>query len=403
MRVFSACMKMLKHHKFTVIIYFSVFTVLLLSLTLMGDFNIYGDFTEEKPNYALINRDKGGALEEGLAAVLNERGTLVELEDSKEVMMDAGFYEAVDGIFIVPEGFEKAFWDGDERKLLMWQRPSASAGYYLESVAEQYLSMARIQREMNAGGSPEEIAELAVSSMQKETPVTMRKYTSGTTVSEKIKLCQRFMPYVLLLVCISCVSIVFINFKKPEIRMRNNSSPLRPSSMALQKLLFAGVLSLAAWVLLNGMGIIACFKEWHGMDWRFPALLFANNFTMLLVAVSIALLTSSFVDSENAQNFVANLLSLALCFVSGVFVPLEVLSSSLLHVAKFIPVYWYEENVGKITALTGFTVENLTPVWQGMAIQVGFAAALFCIYLLVNKYKEQAAEAYGGVRTEVEL
>ena len=61
--------------------------VLLLSLTLMGDSNIYGDFTEEKPDYALINRDKGGALEEGLAAVLKEQGTLVELEDSKEAMM----------------------------------------------------------------------------------------------------------------------------------------------------------------------------------------------------------------------------------------------------------------------------------------------------------------------------
>lgn len=402
MRVFSACMKMMKHHKFTFFIYFSVFAALLISMTLLSDTSMYEDFTAEKPNYALINRDGGGALEEGLAEVLNGHGTLCELEDSREAMMDAGFYQAVDGIFIIPEGFEAAFWNGEEMKLQMWQRPSAAVGYYLQSIIEQYLSMARMQREISADMPREEIARSAVSSMENETKVNLRTYMSGTMVSEKIKLCQRFVPYVLLLLCISCINIVFINFKKPEIRMRNRCSPLRPSAIAAQKLLYAGGLGLGAWILLNGLGALVCWKEWQGMDWRLPALLAGNSFMMLLVAVSIALLTSSFIDSENSQSFVANLLSLAICFLSGVFVPIEMLSSSLLHVSRFIPVYWYEENVGKIIGLTGFTVENLTPIWQGMAIQAGFAAALFCIYLVVNKYKEQAAESYGTVRTEVE-
>lgn len=402
MRVFSACMKMMKHHKFTFIIYFSIFAALLLSMTLLGDADAYGGFTAEKPEYALVNRDSGGALEEGLAAVLQEHGTLCELEDSKEAMMDAGFFGAVDGIFIIPEGFEEAFWNGEEMKLQMWQRPSTAVGYYLQSITEQYLSMARMKREINTSLSREEISQAAASAMEKETKITLRRYMSGTMVSEKIKLCQKFMPYVLLLLCISCINIVFVNFKKPEIRMRNRCSPLRPSAMALQKLLYAGGIGLAAWILLNCLGAAVCFKEWQGMDLRFPALLIANNFVMLLVAVSIALLTSSFVEGENSQHFVANLLSLALCFLSGVFVPIEQLSSSMLHVAKFIPVYWFEENVEKITGITGFTVESLTPIWQGIGIQAGFAAALFCIYLVVNKYKEQAAESYGAVRTEVE-
>ncbi|MDC7289843.1 ABC transporter permease [Blautia schinkii] len=402
MRVFSACMKMMKHHKFTFIIYFSVFAALLLSMTLLGDSNTLESFTEEKPKYALMNRDEGGVLEEGLAAVLQAHGTLYELEDSKEAMMDAGFFGAVDGIFIIPEGFEESFWNGEEMKLQMWQRPSTAVGYYLQSITEQYLSMVRMKRDINTNLSREEISKGAVSAMEKETKITLRKYMSGTMVSEKIQLCQRFMPYVLLLLCISCINIVFINFKKPEIRMRNRCSPLRPSSMALQKLLYAGGIGLAAWILLNCLGAAVCFKEWQGMDLRFPALLVANNFAMLLLAVSIALLTSSFVEGENTQNFVANLLSLALCFLSGVFVPLEQLSSSMLHVAKFIPVYWYVDNLEKITGLTGFTVENLTPIWQGIGIQAAFAAALFCIYLVVNKYKEQSAESYGAVRTEVE-
>ena len=402
MRVFSACLKMMKYYKTTFVIYFLVFVGLLLSMTLLGDTNMYGDFRENKPNYTLIARDEGGVLENGLREILDEYGTYVELEDSKEAMMDAGFYEAVDGIFIVPQGFEDDFWSGKEQKLGLWQRPGTASGYYLQSVAEQYLTMMRLYRDCGSGTDREEISSEAVASMKKETEVTMRRYLNGGMVSEKIKLFQRFLPYVLLLLCLSGVNIVFLNLKRPEIRMRNLCSPIRPFHMAFQKLLYVCVIGTGSWALMNVVGSLVCFKEWAGMDWRFPALMILNSIFLLLVVISISLLCSSFIQSSNAQNFVTNLCSLGLCFLSGVFVPLEVLSSGILHIAKFIPVYWYEDNLNKICGLTGFTTENLNPIWQGMALQAGFAAAIFCVYLLVNKYKEQAAEAYGAVRTEIE-
>lgn len=402
MRVFSACLKMMKYYKTTFVVYFMVFVALLLSMTLLGDTNTYGDFRENKPDYALIIRDEGGALEDGLKAVLDEYGTYVELEDSREVMMDAGFYEAVDGIFIVPEDFEGSFWKGEEQKLGLWQRPGTASGYYLQSVAEQYLSMMRLYRDGGSSMSREEISSAAVSSMEKETEVTMRRYLSSAAVSEKIKLFQQFLPYVLLLLCLSGVNIIFLNFKRPEIRMRNLCSPVRPFHMALQKLLYVCVVGAGCWILMNAVGGLVCFNEWDGIDWRLPALMILNSFFLLLVVISVSLLCSSFIQSTNAQSFVTNICSLAMSFLSGVFVPLEVLSPGMLYVARFIPIYWYEENLNKICGLTGFGAENLKPIWQGMALQAGFAAALFCVYLLVNKYKEQAAESYGAVRTEIE-
>lgn len=401
MRVFSACIKMMKQHKWVYLLYFVIFACLFL-IPVSGGMTDYGDFTEQNPKYTLLNRDGEGPLVKGLIQVLEANGTFVELEDSKEALMDAGFYQAVESIFWIPEGFETHFWAGEESELEMWQWPSSASGYYLQSAAEQYLSLVSLYRDSGADLSEGEMAEAALKSMEKKTEVEIRQYTDGAVVSGKIRLYQRFLPYVMLLLCISGVSIVFLNFKKPDIRMRNLCSPMKPFSLAFQKFLYVCVVGTSAWVLFNIVGAFICFGDWKGVDWHLPALFLINSFAMALVSVASALLCSAFISSQNTQSFVSNIYALVMCFLGGTFVQLDLLGSGILKIAKFVPVYWYEENVEKICSLTGFGVENLGPVYRGMLIQLGFAAAFFCIYLVMNKYQQQAAESFGSVRTEIE-
>lgn len=123
---------------------------------------------------------------------------------------------------------------------------------------------------------------------------------------------------------------------------------------------------------------------------------------MTLTAISLALLCSTIITGENTMSFVTNIVALAMSFLSGVFVSLDLLGEGILRVAKFIPIYWYEQNEAKISSLLGFGTEELKAVWEGMAVQIGFTAAFFCLYLLVNKYQQRAEEDFGSVRTEVE-
>lgn len=403
MKVFSACLKMLRKHKSTFLTNLCAFAGLLAVMTLMSDSSIYnGAFNVEKPAYAIINRDGESPLLDGLSRVLEEKGTCVTLSDSKEALMDAGFFGAVEGIFIVPEGFSSNFWNGQAEKIGMWQRPSSADGYYLQSVVQEYLGAVKRYQNIDQTMPQEKIVEMAAALMEKEAEVSVRQYMSGGAVSEKIKLYQRFLPYVILLLCISCVNIVFLNFQRPEIRMRNLCSPMKPWEMAFQKLLYALVVGALTWSVLNVIGFAACAGDWKNVDARMVFLLLGNSFVLMLLGISVSLLVGCFVRSDTAQNFAANMVSLSMCFLSGVFVPLELLSEGILHAAKFIPVYWYEDNIERIWGLTAFDRENLVPILQGMGIQTGFAAALFCIYLVVNKYKENAAQAYGAVSTELE-
>ena len=184
MRVFSACMKMMKGHKATLLIYVTVFAGLLLTMTFMGDSGVYSGFQGQRPKYALINRDEDSALVQGLAEVLEHTGTRIELEDSREAMTDAGFYQAVECIFLIPEGYGEKLKKGADAALEMWQWPSSASGYYLRSAAEQYLLL--VQMYQKTGDMTDKgIAEAVAASMEKDTTVEMRQYMDGAAVSEK--------------------------------------------------------------------------------------------------------------------------------------------------------------------------------------------------------------------------
>lgn len=66
-----------------------------------------------------------------------------------------------------------------------------------------------------------------------------------------------------------------------------------------------------------------------------------NSFVFLLFVIATALLISCFTPNDNTVNILANIISLGMAFLCGVFVPQSVLPDSVLGAAKFLPAYWY--------------------------------------------------------------
>lgn len=139
-----------------------------------------------------------------------------------------------------------------------------------------------------------------------------------------------------------------------------------------------------------------------GTDPRILLLLMGNTFVFTLVSLSLSMLASTFIRSANAQNAVANFLSLGLCFLGGVFVPLEMLGDTMLRVARFIPTYWYVTALDHIAGLTMFRWEDMQPIWQAYLLQLGFAVAITCVALAVGKLRSQPENSLAFTKTEIE-
>lgn len=400
MRVFKACLLIVKRHAVTMVICFSIFLLISVVVTAFSTEGGNADFSETRPNVTLINRDGETPLLRGLRDYLLTHSEEVLLADEKEALQDATFYQATDYILIIPDGFSDAFFAGEPVPLQTVTTPNSANGYYADSLVNQYLNLAAFYRK--AGFSAEEMAAHTLSDLSLGTTVEKKQFGETQPVDAGYEVYHRMLGYILLVLVILCVSTLLMAFQRPDVNMRNLCSPLLPRSVSLQMALCGCLISLVAWLLLNAVGVLLYRKSLAGCDPRAILLILFNSLLFMLISLSIAMLASTFIRGSNTQNAISNFLSLSLCFLGGVFVPVELLGAGLRTVAQFLPTYWYVTALHEICALHSFESEALTPVWQAFGIELAFAVAIFCVALVLGKYRRRSERYFGSIQTELE-
>ena len=174
-----------------------------------------------------------------------------------------------------------------------------------------------------------------------------------------------------------------MEFKKKAVqrRMLSSSVPfIRQNLAAVASFLLVGGVVWAICIALQAVfyrgGIFA------GMHTGYYLL---NSGALMLVALSLGYLSGMLSNSPAGLNGLTNVISLGLCFLGGVFVPLEMLGSKMKLVAQFLPTYWYSrinDILGDYGTVSG---ELSAVVWKGILIQLLFAAACFAVTLAVKR------------------
>ena len=402
MKVFKACMLVIKHHSVSFAINIIVFVILAVVIGSLTAEQFNPDFSAIRPRFTIINRDGESPLINGLTAFMRDNGEEVEFEDDRTTLQDATFFHATDLIIIIPQGFHESFIAGDPKDIEIVKTTQIARGFLAESLVEQYLNLVRVYM---AAGNPlgeEAIVSAVLSDLSEEAAIEKVRFGISAPVDTAFKWYVQMMNYIVLIITFLCVTNVSMVFKRPDLRMRNLCAPLKPRSLSVQQLLASAVMSFVAWVLMVVLGFILNGANLSGVDSRIIALMLLNSFIIMLYALALSSLASSFTGSANAQNAIANVMTLTLCFLGGVFVPLSMLGDGILAVSRFLPTYWNVIALERIVELTSFEASALVPVWQAMAIQIAFAVAIFCVSLLVSKHINQSERFAGGVRTEVE-
>lgn len=401
MRIFKACLMITKRHAGSLIIYFVVFLALCIAMTNFSVDKYTPDFTAQKPEFTIINRDKETPLTEALRNYLREQGTEVVLEDRKEILQDATFFHASEYILIIPSGFHAALFTSQPSALQTIMTPDSAQGYYLDQLVNQYWNLVRTYQKAGLGRDAQEIADAISQDLSLAAQVEKKSFGSGKPVEDIVAVYSRMQAYIQLVLIILAVSTILLTFQRPDLRMRNLCGPIRPRSIVLQRLLFGAVVSVIAWLLLCLLSMLVYSPQLAGVDIRIIGLIHLNSFVYMIVCLALAMVAGSFTKSFNGQNSLSNILSLGLCFLGGIFVPLEMFSDAMLAVAKFTPTYWYSRALSGICSLSLWDAQTLEPIFQAFLFQLGFAAAFFCIFLVVHKYHNGAENSFGSVRTEL--
>ena len=388
MQVFKLYFKLLKSYKGVVILYFVIFMAVAVIMTknLAADSNV--SMKETKLDIMIVDEDKktlGGALEE----YFGSRHDLVEMEYDKEQITDALYWRKLDYVLVIPKGFEESILSDeiDDMELQNMKVP----GYYDAVFFESELSMytAKLKGLLAAGYSMEEAEDQLVKLQEEKTEVKIASF-----VNEKQNdICTVFfayVPYLFITLGMNGIGLILIVFNEQKVKDRMECSCTtmqeRIAGLAGGILVF-GIIMLAAVVAVAGV----LSKGSIFTDNRFPYFLI-NMLAMLLFGLSLGFFAGTIAKNKDAMNGLVNVISLALCFLGGVFVPQEFFSETIIKVAKFFPTYWYVATNNSIGAMKELTPQLTSEMTTQVGLVVGYALVVFAVTVVIisNKRKRVA-------------
>ncbi len=387
MAVFKAYFKVMRGSALMLAISLSIFMGLALLFSFVAPGAAIQEFEPARTPVAVINRDGETPLARGVMDHLAANFKVVSLADDAEGLQDALFYRKVEYIAIIPSGFSESFIvGGSDPPLQKIVVPDSTSSRYVDLTIDRLLNTIRLHRVYGREESPARLLAAAREDLAFDTPVTMSASGGTHGYGQGYYYYFNYCAYALLAMIITGISSIMLAFNKPDLYRRNLAAPLSHRRMNLQIASGHSVFALGCWGLL----LIFAFAL-HGKNLLGSGLvgLYAlNTLAFALVSAAIGFLAGTFVKSRGAQAGVINATALGLSFLGGVFVPQAVMSKPVLAVARFLPTYWFIRANDIIGEFSSFTVENLGPVLVSIFIQLGFAAVIFSVTLLIGKERK---------------
>ena len=382
MPVFKTYMKVVKKNLFMALIYTGIFVLLVFMFSSSAEPSV--KFEDVSLGVCVIDEDNSAA-SKALTDYIASTNKLVEIENSKDEILDALYYTRADYVLTIKNGFEDKIKAGETDNLLTnYQLPDSYDGVFIDNKIDHYIST------LSAYAIVENDISSAISktadTLSKETEVTVETFSDDSDKSSdyiiELAFFFTYLPYGLISVLISILTVVLIKMNKKEIAARTNSSSTPVISQTTQIMLGSLILVAAVWILFMLVGIVINGGMFTGKAW----LAVLNSFIFTLVSAGIAILTASLTSDAHYVALIANIVPLSMSFLCGIFVEQSLLGENVLAFSRFLPAYWYI----KATDMLVFSSDasfNITEFMSCLGIEALFAVALFALVLLVRKYK----------------
>lgn len=381
MTVFKCYMKILKKNIGLISIYLVIFFSTAMILQASAKKEHLEDFEKTRINLAIADQDDS-TLSHALTEYLKTIHNVYRISAEPTVMQEELFYRNAEYIVQIPKDFYKTCIV-DENPLSVTKVPGSYSSFYVDQQINAWLNSIRTYTA--AGFSQKEAATAALE--QSVSEVTMYHDEETAVETPGYTYYFRYIPFLFLAVLCYSMGYILLAFRKEDIQKRMLASAISTRRQNLEGLLAMFTISLLLWLIaVVGAGVM------YGKELLTSKVLgyyLLNTFLMLTIALSLAYLIGLFMKNINMLNGFSNIISLGICFLSGVFVPMNIMAKKVLMVAQFLPVYWYEnvnETLSRYHVVSGKVAVD---IWKSMGIEVMFTFALLALILAVSKYKRQ--------------
>ncbi len=342
------------------------------------------EFTRSKSNIALIS-EESSFLIDGLKNELKKIVNFVDLPDNAEALQDALFFRNVTYILRIPQGFTQGFINGEDVALEKTIIPNSISNVYVDLSIDKYLNTARLYIKTMDNISEEKLVEMLKADLAKGAGTEVLKSESKPQNHIYANFFFNYLAYSLLSILILGMSSMMISFNNNDLKRRVGCSPLSNTNIGLQFILGNLTFALVAWLIMIVFCIMVDYKNSMNLN---TVYFIMNSFGFAICGTSLGFFIGTVAKGEAAISAITNVVVLGSCFISGVFVPAELLSDTVLNIASFSPTYWYVRANNQIAQLTKFDFTHLQPVFTNMLIVFCFALAFFAVAMVIRKSRK---------------
>lgn len=390
MQVFKTYFKIMKKQMLSIVLY----GIMFVSITLIITFSIFrqdnSTFNVKKVPILLINNDDDNEFIESFKFYLEDYVENIDVKDDEKARKDALFHNEVHYILTIPKGFTEGFLKGEEVNLSKETLPNRQDSVQsVDNAVNNYLNMARIYVKYNSDTNIKDLTNFMEMNTISDTIVIIdSKKKDSLDFREFNKYHFNYLGYIMIMCFILGIGTVMMSFHCIDIRRRQFASPVSNRSFNIQ-LIFANLIFVLVYLIIFIVIGYLC-NPFRRIDLSL-VLTWINAFLYTITVLCISYLIGITIKTRNAIQALSTMISLSMAFISGMFVPQEFLGDTVKRVSSFTPAFWYVRANNIINSLTNFTRASIYPVFQCMAIQIGFAGVFLAVILVVAKRKRQLA------------
>ena len=381
MTIFKGYIKILKNNIGLIMIYLVIFFSVAMALQAAARKEHLEDFQKTSINVAIADQDDS-ILSHALTDYLKTIHNVSEISSNPAVMQEELYYRNAEYIIQIPENFyEICLVQGNP--ISVTKVPGSYTSFYVDQQINAWLNNVRTY--IASGFSREEAAKAALVQSAAEVFIYQDKSTTAETPGYTYYF--RYVPYLFLAVLCYSMGYILLAFQKEDIQKRMQASSVSVHRQNLEGLLAMFTIGTALW-LIAIIGSLIIYQQKLLFSGVFAYYLL-NTFLIMLVSLSLSYLLGLFVKNSNMLSGISNIVSLGMCFLSGVFVPMSIMNKKVLKISQFLPVYWYEninETLSQYHIISG---DIAVEVWKSMGIQVVFTLTILSMILAVSKHKRQ--------------
>lgn len=350
----------------------------------------YSAKTEDSEGYvsarypiAVIDRDHT-PFSQGLTRYMGIYHDLVEVPDDPKRLSEELYYSNILYVITIPEGAWEDIQEG-EGFIETTAGTYMQAGWYVEAKVNEYAGF--VKTYVQSGYSQEEAVERAMALSEKEAAVSFGEERRKSENESGIGFSFRYVPYVMIASLSFILGYLLQEYQQTDLKRRLRVSAMPLWRQNVEALLASLIMGVVVFFLCLGLGFI--FSPEEMIKNKNLGYFAGNLFVFMLVSLAMAFCFGVITKSREALNGVVNVVSLGMCFLGGVFVPVSFLGGSLRKVSMFLPTYWYENNNTLLDQYTVLSDSVKARLYKGYLIQALFAAACVVLAMVWIKKKEQ--------------